>query len=110
MIASVSALTLALLTCLSIDFSNPLLPGVVRFNDSESVYAVRAERPRTAERSAVAGLFPALAPRLPHRVVAPLRPALGGLEGPRLAPAGVRPRGLPSTARAMPALAAGEDH
>ena len=44
------AFTLALLTCLGIDFSNPLLPGVVRFGEEESVHALRAERSRTDER------------------------------------------------------------
>ena len=44
------ALTLALLTCLGIDFSNPLLPGVVRFGEEESVHALRAERARIDER------------------------------------------------------------
>jgi hypothetical protein len=43
------AFTLALLTCLGIDFSNPLLPGVVRFGEEESVHALRAERSRTDE-------------------------------------------------------------
>jgi hypothetical protein len=44
------AFTLALLTCVGIDFSNPLLPGVVRFGEEESVHALRAERSRTDER------------------------------------------------------------
>jgi hypothetical protein len=44
------AFTLALLTCLGIDFSNPLLPGVARFGEEESVHALRAERSRTDER------------------------------------------------------------
>jgi hypothetical protein len=48
------AFTLALLTCLGIDFSNPLLPGVVRFGEEESVHALRAERSRTGERPAPA--------------------------------------------------------
>jgi hypothetical protein len=46
------AFTLALLTCLGIDFSNPLLPGVVRFGEEESVHALRAERSRTDVRPA----------------------------------------------------------
>ncbi len=40
------ALAFTLLTCFGIDASNPLLPGVVRFDDRESVYAIRADRPR----------------------------------------------------------------
>jgi hypothetical protein len=102
-------LTLALLTCLSIDFSNPLLPGVVRFDDSESVYAVRAERPRTDERSAPAELFPALRTRSTDLVIAPPRAALVASERPRPVPAAMRPRGLPSAPTA-PASVAGEDH
>ena len=54
------AFTLVLLTCLGIDFSNPLLPGVVRFGEEESVHALRAERSRTDERPARA------LPRLPE--------------------------------------------
>jgi hypothetical protein len=42
----VLALAFTLLTCFGIDASNPLLPGVVRFDDRESVYALRVDRPR----------------------------------------------------------------
>jgi hypothetical protein len=103
------ALTLVLLTCLSIDFSNPLLPGAVRFDDGESVYAVRAERPRTDERSAATGLLPALGTRPSDLVVRSPRATLVASERPRPVPTVVRPRGLPSTPT-VPAPAAGEDH
>jgi hypothetical protein len=63
-------LTLTLLACLSIDFSNPLLPGVVRFDESESVYAVRTERPRAEEQAVTAHLLPALRSRPPDLVTA----------------------------------------
>jgi hypothetical protein len=101
-------LTLALLACLSVDFSNPLLPGVVRFDDSEPVYAVRAERPRTDERGAPAELFPALRARPTALVLTTARAARVASERPRPVPAAVRPRGLPSAPTA-PAPAAGED-
>ena len=103
------ALTLALLTCVSIDFSNPLLPGVVRFDDSESVYAVRAERPRTDERTAATGLFPALGARPSELVRTARRANVATSERPRPIPAAVRPRGLPTTPTA-PAPDAGDDH
>jgi hypothetical protein len=104
----VSALTLALLACLSIDFSNPLLPGVVRFDDSESVYAVRADRPRTDEQSVTTELFPAFRAQPTDLVVTSPRAAVAASERPPVPPA-VRPRGLPS-APTLPASAAGEDH
>jgi hypothetical protein len=47
-------LTLALLMCLSVDFSNPLLPGVVRLDESESIPALRAARVRPEEPTALA--------------------------------------------------------
>ena len=101
------AFTLALLTCLGIDFSNPLLPGVVRFGEEESVHALRAERSRTDER--------------PTRTLPrPPEPAsfIDLDETPRLvtvAPDGAsslrssmgRPRGLIAAPRATPAA---EDH
>ena len=105
--ACTAALTLALLTCLTIDFSNPLLPGVVRFDDSEAVYAVRAERPRTDERNTATGLFPAFASRPADLVVTPPRATLVAAERPHPAPAAVRPRSLPSI---PPAPVAGDDH
>jgi hypothetical protein len=56
------AVALALLSCLSIDAANPLLPGVVRFDDRESVYWLRAERLRA---EALAPGVPAPAPHAP---------------------------------------------
>ena len=103
------ALTLTLLTCLSIDFSNPLLPGVVRFDDSEAVYAVRAERPRTDERTAVPGPFPAPGWRPADRVVTPRRATRIASERPHPRPVPVRPRDVPGSPPAS-APAAGDDH
>jgi hypothetical protein len=85
------ALTLALLTCLGIDFSNPLLPGVVRFGEEESTRALMAERSRTDERPARA------LPRLPEPVRSDLavtapRPAAGRLDWLRPQSAANRPR------------------
>jgi hypothetical protein len=102
------AAALALLACLSIDFSNPLLPGVVRFDDSESVYAVRAERPRTDERSAASALFPALGSRPTEFVVTLPRASMVAAERPRPTPP-VRSRGLQRSPSA-PASGAPEDH
>jgi hypothetical protein len=102
-------LTLTLLTCLSIDFSNPLLPGVVRFDDSESVYAVRAERARTDEHAVTRSVLPAPGPRSSALVVTPPRATLRAPERPRPVPAAVRPRALPSSSPTSAAVA-GEDH
>jgi hypothetical protein len=101
-------LALTLLTCLSIDFSNPLLPGVVRFDDSESVYAVRAERPRTDERNAAPGLLATPGWRPTDLMVTPLRATRMVAERPHPLPLPVRPRGLagPPPASAL----AGDDH
>ncbi len=102
------ALALTLLACLSIDCSNPLLPGVVRFDDRESVYAVRAERPRTDERSSAASLLPVLGSRQPDLVVAVPRATSAAVERPRPVPVVARARSLfASTASPPPA---GEDH
>jgi hypothetical protein len=102
------ALTLALLTCLGIDFSNPLLPGVVRFGDEDSIHALRAERSRTDERPVRAVPRPLepvgvidVAPTAPREATASAgTPPLQGLTG--------RPRGSIDTARATPAAA--EEH
>ena len=86
------AFTLVLLMCLGIDFSNPLLPGVVRFGEEESVDALRAERSRTDERSA------RVLPRLPEpgrfvdvALTSP-RPTTGRFDRPRPQSAASRPR------------------
>jgi hypothetical protein len=86
------AFTLVLLTCLCIDFSNPLLPGVVRFGEEESVDALRAERTRTDERAARA------LPRLPEPArfvdvaLTPSRPTAGRFDRPQAQSAASRPR------------------
>jgi MFS family permease len=102
------ALTLGLVTCLGIDFSNPLLPGVVRFGEEESVHALRAERPRSDERPTRA------LPRPPEPVglvvvaMTSPRPSRGGLDLPRLRLAAGRPRASTESVRGAPAGA--EDH
>jgi hypothetical protein len=101
-------LTLTLLTCLSIDFSNPLLPGVVRFDDSKSVYAVRAERPRIDERTAAPGLFPAPGWQPADLMATPVRATRMTAERPHPRPLPVRPRGLASPPPAS--TLAGDDH
>jgi len=98
-------LALALLTCVSIDFSNPLLPGVVRFDDSESVYALRADRPRLTTQAAA--LVPVLAARADDLTVQPRRPA-GVLERRPLVRRADRPRAPIAAARGTPA--SDEDH
>src|SRR5262245_7276046 len=76
-------LTLALLTCLGIDFSNPLLPGVVRFGEEESVHALRAERTRIDERPARAVPSPPEpTPGIDVAVAAP-HPTSGSVDRPR---------------------------
>jgi hypothetical protein len=85
------ALALALLTCLGIDFSNPLLPGVVRFGEEESIHALMAERSRTDERPA------RTLPRLPEPAQSDLavtvpRPAAGRFDRLRPRSAANRPR------------------
>ena len=102
------AFTLALLTCLGIDFSNPLLPGVVRFGEEESVHALRAERSRTDERPTRAVFrspepvgFIDLAATMPRVVIpAAASPPVQRVSG--------RPSGSIDTARATPAAA--EEH
>jgi hypothetical protein len=101
-------LTLSLLACLSIDFSNPLLPGVVRFGDSESVYAVRAERPRTDERASVTSVLPLLGSRQADLVVAVPRATSAAAEQPRPAPVVARARSLFASTASPPS--AGDDH
>jgi hypothetical protein len=101
--------TLTLLTCLSIDCSNPLLPGVVRFDDRESVYAVRAERSRMDARAATTSLLPAPGARAADHVVTPSRVATVVPERILPVPAAVRPRGRPSAPPA-PTPGDGEDH
>lgn len=101
------AFTLVLLTCLGIDFSNPLLPGVVRFGEEESVDALRAERTRTDERAARA------LPRLPEPVrfvdvaLTPARPTTGRFDRPRPRLAASRPRASIDTGPRV--TTAGED-
>jgi hypothetical protein len=103
-------LTLTLLTCLSIDFSNPLLPGVVRFDDSESVYAVRAERSRTDERTSTASLLPVLGSRAHELVMTTGRATSPVVEGRRPVSVVARPRGLSGAPSASPPTTGGDDH
>ena len=101
------AFTLALLTCLGIDFSNPLLPGVVRFGEEESVHALRAERSRTDERPTrtlprppePAGFIDL--DETPPRLVTVAADGASSLRSPS------RPRGSIAASRATPAA---EDH
>jgi hypothetical protein len=102
------ALTLALLTCLGIDFSNPLLPGVVRFGEEESVHALRAERPRSDERPTRALPRPPEPVGLVDGAVTAPRPSAGGLDRPGLRFAAGHPRASSESVRGAPA--AGEDH
>jgi hypothetical protein len=102
------AFTLALLTCLGIDFSNPLLPGVVRFGEEESVHALRAERSRTDERpTRTLPRPPEPAGFIDVAVTAP-RVVMAAAAGPPLQTVMGRPRGSIDTARATPTTT--EDH
>jgi hypothetical protein len=98
-------LTLALLTCLGIDFSNPMLPGVVRFGEEESVHALRAERPRNDER-------PARALPRPVRVIdvalTLTRPTPGRFDRPSPQSTAGRPRASIKPLQGAPTVA--EDH
>ena len=99
------AFTLALLTCLGIDFSNPLLPGVVRFGEDESVHALRAERSRTDERpTRTLPRPPEPAGFIDVAVTAP-RVVTAAAGSPPLQTAMGRPRGSIEAARATPATA-----
>jgi hypothetical protein len=99
------AFTLALLTCLGIDFSNPLLPGVVRFGEEDSVNALRAERPRTDGRPARLLPRPAESTRSIDVPVTPPRRMTAILDHPGPRPATGRARSSIATARAAPAAA-----
>ena len=102
------ALTLALLTCLGIDFSNPLLPGVVRFGEEESVDALRAERSRTDERPTQAPSRPFEPVRVIAVAATSPRPTTSGIDRPAPSSAAARPRASIGTLRRVPT--AGEDH
>ena len=86
------ALTLALLTCLGIDFSNPLLPGVVRFGEEESVHALRAERTRTDERPTQALPRPFEPVRVIDVALTSSSPTTSGFDRPSPSSAAARPR------------------
>jgi hypothetical protein len=100
--------TLALLTCVGIDFSNPLLPGVVRFGEEESVHALRAERSRTDERPTRAVPRPPEPLRGVDVAVTMHRPAPRSVDGPRPLLLTERPRASIDGARGRPS--APEDH
>ena len=102
------AFTLALLTCLGIDFSNPLLPGVVRFGEEESVHALRAERSRTDERPARAAPQRTEPVRGIDVAVTAAYPTPRSVDRPRLVLAAWRPRA--STERVRSGPSAPEDH
>ena len=102
------ALTLALLTCLGIDFSNPLLPGVVRFGEEESVHALRAERSRTDERPTRTLPRPPEPARFADVAMTPPRPTTESFDRPSPESAAGRPRGSIDTLRG--ATSAAEDH
>ena len=92
-------LALALLTCLSVDVSNPLLPGVVRL-DGESVYWLRAERLRVDHGVATAPEAAPLPTSDDAAIVPPSRPVGSSLAAETPWPA--RPRSLTRGARAGP--------
>jgi hypothetical protein len=103
------AFTLALLTCLGIDFSNPLLPGVVRFGEEGSMHALRAERRRTDERPAPDVPRPLEPARVVHVAMTVPRLMAGHLDRPLLVQAVGRPRASIAAAPSG-ATTAVEDH
>jgi hypothetical protein len=100
--------TLTLLTCVAIDFSNPLLPGVVHFGEEESVHALRAERSRTDERPDRAAPRPAEPARSVEVAVTAPHPAVGSVDRSRLALVAWRPRAAIERIRSGPS--ASDDH
>ena len=102
------AFTLALLTCLGIDFSNPLLPGVVRFGEEESVHALRAERSRTDVRPARAVPRPTEPARGLEAAVTAAHPMPRSVDRPRVVLAAWQPRASTDGGRSSPS--APEDH
>jgi hypothetical protein len=104
----VRVFTLALLTCLGIDFSNPLLPGVVRFGEEESVNALMAERSRTDERPARTLPRPPEPMRFVDAIMTVPRPTMVRVDRTRPQSAASRPR---ASIDAVPrATTATEDH
>ena len=102
------ALTLALLTCLGIDFSNPLLPGVVRFGEEESVHALRAERSRTDERPTRTLPRPPEPARFADVAMTPPRPTTESFDRPP--PSRPRVARAVRSTRSRGATTAAEDH
>jgi hypothetical protein len=106
---AMSLLKLALLLAVyvSLDFSNPMMPGAVRFDADDSVEGRRADRGREADADASAARLPAAAPR----ASAAAAPAVMGRARP--APRGTPvwqphvPRSYPS---ASSSTAPSEDH
>jgi hypothetical protein len=102
------AFTLALLTCLCIDFSNPLLPGVVRFGEEESVHALRAERSRIDERPTRSVPRPPEPVRGADVAVTPPHPTPRSVDRSRPTPVAWRPRASIDAIRGGPSTP--EDH
>ena len=67
---SLLKLALLLAVYVSLDFSNPMMPGAVSFDTTDSVEGRRADRGREAEVEAGASHLPAVAP-LRHAAVVP---------------------------------------
>lgn len=100
--------TLVLLTCLGIDFSNPLLPGVVRFGEEESVHALRAERSRTDERPDQTAPRPTEPARGVDVAVTPTHPTVGSVDRSHRVLVAWRPRASIERIRSGPS--APDDH
>jgi hypothetical protein len=97
----VGIVALALLACLSIDASNPLLPGVVRAGAGDSMYWLRPARLPTSE-PAPAVRAPGPPPSAREPCLAPRR-AVAVREPAPPAPSRARRSGAPVVARAAPA-------
>jgi hypothetical protein len=102
----VGIVLLALLACLSLDASNPLLPGVMRADSGETTYWVRAARPPTGA-PAPATRTPAPRPSGDAHGIAS-SPAGAGWRAARPAPALPRRSSPPVVARSAPP--ADEEH
>jgi hypothetical protein len=86
------------------DFSNPLLPGVVWLVEKEAIHALRADRPRMDEQADRTLRRPAEPARFVD-VAAVAPPMTGSLDRPRPRPASGHPRGALEAAWTVPAAA-----